>query len=640
MKERPGYDVILVVPPFKLMGGPLLAPGILASACKAEGLRTKVFYADFALAEIIGYSRCADLSARPELSQSIFRWAALKSELDPQDPDIFFERLLQIYAENVGSRYSRMTDSSGGISSEDLLSCLEKIPAYLDLVCDRILAWSPKIVGFSCVFSQTLAAIAIADRLKQLSPNLLLVLGGPCAIAPMGQAMQALAPCFDFIFSGESEIEFPRFVAQFINDGTLPSDRFIECSQLDDLDASPIPNYDDYFEQIRQTFGHSQDEPPAADWLPIQTSRGCYRAMKQPCTFCGLNADTQGYRYKSPRRVIEEIRQLADQYDVDLFMARDNILPTRYFREVFPVLAQSGPKDLQLFYEVPSGLSPRQLDLCVKAGIVFIQPGIETLSNSILKLIRKGVTAGQNLCLLRDCHSRQISVLWSFMLGIPGDRKEDYEAMIRLIPKIEHFHPPTIWSTLYIDRFGSYFNNPNEFGITNIRPLPEHKLIFFEHERFDRLTNQFTGDYKSAFLQDSALAESMLEELDRWAVFWVEAGSQPMLRFFNVDGATKVIQDTRRCATEAVYFPSSSEIELLKQCERPQKRGEIPSMLSDSLSNFVERHYILDYEDMLITLVTDPAIGSRLRQTVSSGVVPSAERNVQSNKYYEALPVN
>ncbi len=619
MEKRPGYDVILVVPPFRTMGGPALGASIVASACEFDGVQTKVFYADLALAEIIGCPTCVDLSARSRLSQSVFRWFALKGEREPRDPGMFFERLFQVYAEKIGFRYPRMTESSSHFSSEDLLSCLEKIPAYLDLVCDRILAWSPKIVGFSCLFSQILAAMAIAARIKQLSPNLLLVLGGPCTVTPMGQAIQTLAPCFDFVFSGESEIEFPRFVAQFINDGTLPSDKFIECSQLDDLDACPIPNYDDYFNQIRQTFSHSQVENLLTEWLPIETSKGCYRTEKQPCAFCGLNADTQGYRYKSPRRAIEEVRRLADKYDVASFIATDNILPARYFREVFPVLARSGPRNLKLFYEVQSGLSPRQLDLCVKAGLVSIQPGIETLSSSILKLIRKGVTAGQNLCLLRDCHSRQISVLWNFMLGIPGDRKEDYEAMIRLIPKIEHFQPPTIWRTLIIDRFGSYFKSPHEYGITNIRPLPEHKLIFFEHDLFDQITNQFTGDYESAFLQDGALAESMLEELNRWTALWNEADSQPMLRFFNVDGATKAIQDTRTCATEAVCLPSSSEMELLKLCERPQKRGEIPSMLSDSLSNLVERHYILDYEDMLITLATDPAIGSRLRRSVSSG---------------------
>ncbi len=619
MKTNRGYDVVLVVPPFREMDKPTLGVSILASACKACNLKVKVFYADLALAKILGYAQCEKLASRSELSQSVFRWFALKGELKPENPRVFFERLLEIHAEEVDFRNPKMTNADGRISVDDLICCLERIPEYLDFVCDRILAWSPALVGFSCLFSQSLAAIAIAGRLKQLSPDLLLVLGGAVATAPMGGAFRKLTPSFDFVFSGESENEFPQFARNYVDSGDLPADRIVTCGQLADLDAGAMPDYEDYFLQIEEGFRHSRDEKPVVNWIPFQTSSGCYRAKRHPCTFCGLNADAQGYRYKSPQRAVREILHLAHTYDVPSLLCADTILPSTYFRDVLPVLAKLRPADLEIFYEIQSGLTPRQLDLCVKAGLVIIQPGIETLSNSILKLIHKGITSTQNLCLLRDCLSRQIRVWWNFLLGIPGDEREDYEAMIRLIPKIEHFQPPMTWRAVSIDRFSSYFCNPRDYGITHIRPRPDDELIFFEHENLDQIAYRFTGDFESAFRQDKTLADSMVNELGRWNALWGDSNRRPTLRIFNVDRQTKAVQDTRTCGVESVYLPTLTEVELLEFCERPKRPSEIPSDLSDSLPTLLERHYIVDYENMFTTLVTDPTIGFRLRQTESPG---------------------
>ncbi|MCG8377243.1 MAG: hypothetical protein MI702_12260, partial [Chlorobiales bacterium] len=158
-----------------------------------------------------------------------------------------------------------------------------------------------------------------------------------------------------------------------------------------------------------------------------------------------------------------------------------------------------------------------------------------------------------------------------------------------------------------------------EYGITNVRPRPEQELIFFGHDDLDQLTYQFTGDYESAFLENHDLSDSMLKELKRWSALWEQASRRPMLRIFTVEGETKAIHDTRTCAVEAVYLPSPGELELLEFCERPRTRSDIPSRLLGSLSLLVERHYILDYEDALITLVTNLAIGVRLRSSLCHG---------------------
>ena len=73
----------------------------------------------------------------------------------------------------------------------------------------------------------------------------------------------------------------------------------------------------------------------------------------------------------------------------------------------------------KIYYEVRSPVEASLLDMFVKAGIVIVQAGIESLSSNILEKMAKGVTALQNLTLLREATTRQINVFVEFSGGRP-----------------------------------------------------------------------------------------------------------------------------------------------------------------------------------------------------------------------------
>ncbi len=104
---------------------------------------------------------------------------------------------------------------------------------------------------------------------------------------------------------------------------------------------------------------------------------------------------------------------------------------------------------------------------------------------------------------------------------------------------------------------------------------------------------------------------AMVKELNRWRMLWA-SGKTPVLARFYVDRETVAIMDTRSCAVEDIYIPSPPELALLELCERPRRRCDIPALLSDSLPNMIERHFIIHYEDRLVTLVTEPDIVIRM----------------------------
>ena len=614
MDKKDTSEIVIVVPPFQCVNLPALGASILVSECRRREISASVYYANLTLARLMGYPEYLRLEHRSEISESVFFWSALRDDPTPKDPEVLFERLIKAFAETVDHRKPQPPVSGIPVSVEDLMSCLSIIPDYLDHVCEDILACSPRIVGFSCMFSHALAAFAIARRLRQRAPHLILVLGGASALPPMGETVARLCPWFDVVFSGESDIAFPTFAERYLDDGTLPPGVIVECGQLDDLDQIPVPNYDDYFHQAVELHGADLSERCLPHWLLFESSRGCYRFEKHPCTFCGLNKDSYGHRHKSAGKILQEIQELVDLHGMSSLMAVDTILPHTCIRDVLPVLAQSSAPNVRFFYQVPPKLKTEELDLFVKAGVEGIQPGIETLSSPILKLVRKGTTALQNVCLLRDCLSRQINVTWNCLLGVPGDRKEHYEAMLSLIAKIEHLQPPTTWRAITIDRFSCYFNQPQDFGITDVRPFPTHRLIYSDYADLEKLTYQFMGDYDSGFVDNPATADAIQNELERWNQLWATPGRLPMLRMFLIDQERTAIHDSRSCAVEAIYLPSGEDLELLAVCNLPIERRHIPGRLLEVLSNLEERHFILEYEERLVSVVTDPTIGQRLRE--------------------------
>ena len=209
------------------------------------------------------------------------------------------------------------------------------------------------------------------------------------------------------------------------------------ADQLDDL---PAPDYDEYFQRA-EDLGVLPRTGLRNVWLPIETGRGCWWGAKHHCTFCGLNGATMRFRSKSAERVLNELAEQARRYRSFHFEAVDNIVDMAYFTKLFPVLADR-ETGYEIFYEVKANLSREQLRLMAQAGVTHIQPGIESLSSNVLRLMRKGVRASQNVNLLRWAHYYGINVDWNLLWGFPGETEQDYADQAAVIPHLRHLPPP------------------------------------------------------------------------------------------------------------------------------------------------------------------------------------------------------
>ena len=527
-------DVALASMPFGPVFSPSIGLSLLQAELAAQHLTARVHYFTIPFAEAIGqafYSGIAE-DGRPALEDLAGEWLFSKAVFDTTAADDarYVEELLKEYYSNA--------------LIARLLRARERIDTFLDECLETLMRDRPRIVGFTSIFQQHTASLALARRLKRQWPSTFVVFGGANCEGVMGAETVRSFPYVDAAVSGEADLVFPDLVRRVL-DGVsvsgLPGVRTRDRVERDlafgnltngpmvrDMDSLPLADYRDYFDQFKASRFDR-------DWQPsvfLETSRGCWWGERMHCTFCGLNGATMAFRSKSPARALDEVTELARRHPGCDIQAVDNIMDLGYFKNVLPALAARGLK-VDLFYETKSNLNKDQVRLLRAAGVSDIQPGIESFSDTVLKLMRKGVTGLQNIQLLKWCKEFGVVPSWNFLWGFPGEPTEEYERMARLVPLLAHLDPPVAHTRIRLDRFSPNFFDAERLGFKNVKPFPAYRHIYpLDGPEVANLASYFTYDYQEPRDVDG-YTRSLSRELDKWkrpanqgALFSVEAGER------------------------------------------------------------------------------------------------------------------
>ncbi len=446
------------------------------------------------------------------------------------------------------------------------------VPLYLDALIDGFSWEDVAVAGFTSTFQQSAASFALARRLKQHHPKIMTVFGGANFDGEMGPELVRTVDCIDVAVIGEGDRAFPRLLTVLAAGGSLdrvPGLARREDGQVkvttpapatDQLDDLPAPDYDEYFQHaedlgVLPRVGHRDV------WLPIETARGCWWGAKHHCTFCGLNGTTMHYRSKSPERVLDELAEQARRYRSFRFEAVDNILDMAYFVKLFPVLAEN-ETGYEIFYEVKANLSRAQLKVMAQAGITHIQPGIESLSSNVLRLMRKGVRAVQNVNLLRWARYYDIQVEWNLLWGFPGETEQDYADQAAVIPHLRHLRPPGSTARIWVERFSPIFAEPDTFRLR--RRAPERSYRYVYPDRVDLECVAYFFDHElDGGLPDSTYAD-VRRAVGDWSAAWLD-GSPPELKYWSAPHFVQ-IYDERQRGQEGSYTLEDTLADLYLAC--------------------------------------------------------------------------
>jgi magnesium-protoporphyrin IX monomethyl ester (oxidative) cyclase len=620
------YKIALVNMPLANLSMPSLALTQLQSVIRTRfgpAVECGIHYLHHDFAHFVGlpaYDELMSFAHHPTgLGDWFFRAAAF-----PEVPDNAAEYFQRYYPQHTPRNEALR---------ELVLEKRRGLVEHFEAMIDRYELDRADLVGFTSMFSQNVACLAMARLIKARNPNAVVVFGGANCEAPMGRELIDHTPVVDFVFSGPSLRSFPELVRCLMAgdaegcqriDGVFTRDNRVEdagCHGGAGAAAGEIPavrafgeendvnelvefDYEPFLDRYEAYFPE-RDKPV----LLFETSRGCWWGERAHCTFCGLNGSTINYRSMRPENAFRVLNGLFQHSSrVRELQSVDNILPKSYLTDVLPFV--DTPENVFMFYEVKADLDEDDFRVLARSRVLRIQPGIEALNTSTLKLMRKGTSVFQNLQFLVNARRYGIEPAWNLLIGFPGEGIEVYEKYLRELSMLTHFFPPSGVFPVRFDRFSPYYEEADAYGL-ELEPLDWYALTYpFPDEALANLAYYFSDlNYTAPYAMNAArMVGKLREKVDAWKALWA-AGTPPELRVAVVDGVARVHDSRSGQAVE--YALDDDARQVLDAVATPKKvaavEKEVPGVDAPAvLSALMERGLVFHEGERYLSLVVQP----------------------------------
>lgn len=277
------------------------------------------------------------------------------------------------------------------------------------------------LVGFSCL-STDLPKLKQAVRIvKELNPKTITIVGG--MQVTVGTQSLLDNPDIDYIFHGEAEITFPKFLED-------PSkfDREIHGEPTSNLDLIPWIDrmiYPMPLERNVQMWGESPI-------FTVLTARGC----PFNCSFC-QPAEKKHFgamvRRRSVENVIGEIKEYLKFKPKFIIFHDDHFCFNKQWLEDF--IEAYRPISLPFWAATRADFVcqyPEMFTKLKEVGMEVCSIGFESGSQRILDMVRKGTTVEQNYQSASIIGKTGMQIYANIMYGFPTENKEEQMATRKL----------------------------------------------------------------------------------------------------------------------------------------------------------------------------------------------------------------
>lgn len=337
----------------------------------------------------------------------------------------------------------------------------------LDKLDRKLRDFAPDLAGITVTTANWYDALECAKLVKKVRPETHVVLGGVhMSVYPEETLGQAEV---DSIVIGEGEDTLLELATSLSQGGPLDGVAGLWFKKDGKVIRNPMrpveKNPDRFPFPDRSEHALSQHRVSADRLSPaavVITGRGC----PFNCTFC-CSVD-KVFRKRSPRNIVDEMLVCKDMgyKAVDFYDDIFNVSKKQVMELCDEILRQK----VNLPWICRCRVAPVDEEMVLKmreAGCERIHFGVESASQEILDQVKKKITPGQARNAFKLAKQHGISTLGYFMIGFPGESREQAGATIRLAfelaPEFAAFHSlmPTPGSAIYEQaaRSGTFFGD-------------------------------------------------------------------------------------------------------------------------------------------------------------------------------------
>jgi anaerobic magnesium-protoporphyrin IX monomethyl ester cyclase len=301
---------------------------------------------------------------------------------------------------------------------------------------------SPQLIGVTATTSTINSALKYLDLIKKVLPDSLTVIGGPHTtfmpyetlkdtenldVVVIGEGEETMVDLTNLTTQDHENIDDVKgIVYRDLKDGKLKTTQ--NRPLIKDLDELPFPaRHLVPFE----SYGVSQGQTGG-----IITSRGCV----YNCNYCSSSLIMgKKFRSRTPTNVVDEIEELIDKYHInDIGFMDDTFMLNK--QRASDIADEIKARDLDMTFVASSRVDrvdKKLLKNLKSSGLKTIYYGVESGSQRILDLMKKGITLKNVEDAVSMAKDVNLEVLTSFILGYPGETEEDMNTTIDFSTKLD-----------------------------------------------------------------------------------------------------------------------------------------------------------------------------------------------------------
>lgn len=354
-------------------------------------------------------------------------------------------------------------------------------------------------IGISVVFpSQVPEAFALCRLLRERAPHAFLALGGPCihqivvhmeperrervlafvdgvALFEGERLLLELLPRLDSWRAAENPIERYELVRDVPNLLVMqPRGARVSASAepiavatptmgprvTEDLRDAEMPDYGDL--DLDRYLAPSRT-------LLYAPTRGCYWNQ---CSFCyyGLSETaTATYREVAPDRAATQLAQLARKHGVKNFYISCDVLSPAYALRLADALIEKNVKirwssDLK----IEKYFTPERCERLFQSGLRSAAFGIESGSDRILELMRKGTDRATMTAVNRSFHEAGVATEWMTFTDHPDESLDEALETVHWIHEQSEFVDLFLVGRFGLERGSHIAQDPTRYGVRKV----------------------------------------------------------------------------------------------------------------------------------------------------------------------------
>lgn len=460
----------------------------------------------------------------------------------------------------------------------------------LSWVCGELYLEKPKAIAFSCNIWNIEATLTICRWLKQVEPEITVVLGGP-EVWSEPVAIMEQNPAVDFIIVGEGELTFKEWLDHFhrtnpdwkrvkglvfrTTDGIVQNELRPDIS---DLSILPRP-YPEELSDFRQKL------------LYYETTRGC----PYQCQYC-LSANEKGVRYFPLEQVKNDLLHFINSKIAQVkFVDRSFNCNPKWAKEIWRFLLEH-PGETNFHFEVVADLLDEESIAILQQappGAFQFEIGVQSTNPETIRLIQRKMDFSKLAAnVTKLVQTTNVFIHLDLIAGLPA---EDYASFKRSFNETIRLRPHRLQLGFLkllkgsglrnkIDEYRYEFTHESPYEILSSQWLTYQEILKLKtvEDLLEKYYN--SGRFKLSLEYLFSRFKSEFELLEQFADWW-KAQQYDQFSHKSKDLYGYLLQFYESLGKDSLVFRNLLKYDLLTQ-ERMVELPEWTGGIASELKNF------------------------------------------------------